>query len=35
MNLGDKALRYRRLFPALTHLPRPLAYRLERPEQHA
>ncbi len=30
MNLGDKALRYRRLFPALTRLPRPLAYRLAR-----
>lgn len=22
MNLGDKALRYRRLFPAMTRLPR-------------
>lgn len=28
VSLGDKALRYRRLFPALSRLPRPLAYRL-------
>ncbi len=28
MNLGDKALRYRRLFPLLARLPPPIAYRL-------
>lgn len=28
VSLGDKALRYRRLFPALSRLPRPLAYRM-------
>ncbi len=28
LNLGDKALRFRQLFPTLARLPMPLAYRL-------